>query len=59
MRRKGEVFAHFALNSSQNGCLEAREGEIVLAGELGDGQVKSVGIAEFSGFGDGGATGVR
>ena len=53
MRRKGEVFAHLALNGPQNGCLEAREGEIVLTGELGDGQVKGVRIAELSGFGDG------
>lgn len=36
VRRKGEVFAHLALNSSQNGCLEAGEGKIVLASELGD-----------------------
>ncbi len=53
MRQKGEVFAHLALNGPQNGCLEAREGKIILTDELGDGQVKSVGIAELSGFGDG------
>ena len=53
MRRKGEVFAHLALNGPQNGCLEAREGEIVLAIKLGDGQVKSVGIAELGCFGNG------
>ena len=53
MRRKGEVFAHFALHRPQNGCLEAGEGKIVFAGELGDRQVKGVRIAELSCFGDG------
>ena len=53
MRRKGEVFTYFALNGSQNGCLEAREGEIVLTGEFGDGQVKGARIAEFGCLGDG------
>ena len=58
MRRKGEVFAHLALNGPQNGCFEAREGKIVFASELGDGQVKGVGIAELGCFGDGGTAGV-
>ena len=53
MRRKSEVFTYFTLHGSQNGCLEAREGEIVLAIKLGDGQVKSVGIAELGCFGNG------
>ena len=53
MRRKGEVFAYFALNGPQNGCLEAKEGKIVLAGELGDGQVKGAGIAELGRLGNG------
>gem|GEM_PF-4895040 len=53
MRRKGEVFAYFALNGSENGCLEAGEGKIVLASELGDGQVKGARITESGCFGDG------
>ena len=53
MRRKSEVFTYFTLHGSQNGCLEAGEGKIVLAGELGDGQVKGLGITEFGCFGDG------
>ena len=53
MRRKGEVFAYFALNGPQNGCLEAGEGKIVLASKLGDGQVKGVRITELGCLGDG------
>ncbi len=53
VRRKSEVFAHLALNGPQNGCLKPREGKIVLASELGDGQVKGAGITEFGCFGDG------
>ena len=56
MRWKGEIFTNFALHGSQHGCLEAGEGKVVFAGELGDGQMKGLRITELGYFGDGRAT---